>query len=139
MFPKKIIFGFSILLFLLTIPFMFVRIYFDKDPYISTAVIFEHINDYDAWDSFSATLNSLITTNNVFGEAVEYFKEFSQNSLWDNILGIGDLLYSFFSPFFLIFEFLWHTVSFIGETIVWVLELFAIVADYNFLSYHLII
>lgn len=137
MFPKKIFFGFSTILFILTVPFMLVRVYFDKDAYIPPSIIFEHINSYEGWDSFSLALKSLIQSNNVFGDAIEYFNEFIDNTIWENLLGFGELLISIFKPFFIIFEVCWLAVSFIVETIVWVFELFSIVSDYTVLSYYL--
>lgn len=130
MFVKKMFGSFAIVLAILTIPFMYYRFYNHKEPYIPTSVIVNYFSTYDEWDSLVSSLDQIINRTGNWDKMLQYWDEFSENTLVENFLGLGELIINFTYPIIGFFKIIVAIIDFLIGNISWVLGLFEVIRQY---------
>lgn len=130
MFVKRVFGSFAILLAILTVPFMYYRYYNHKDPYIPTSVIVNYFATYDEWDSLVSTLNDITTTSDNLERFTNIFDDIWDQSVFETLSEIGDLILHVFYPIIGIIEIGVAFINFLVGNITWVYGLFEVIRQY---------
>lgn len=130
MFVKRVFGSFAILLAILTVPFMYYRYYNHKDPYIPTSVIVNYFATYDEWDSLVSTLNDITTTTDNLERFTNIFDDIWNQSVFETLSEIGDLILHVFYPIIGIIEIGVAFIDFLVGNITWIFGLFDVIRQY---------
>lgn len=132
MFVRKTIISFSIVVCLLVLPLMYYRHMFQKDFFVPSEVLYNHLSSYTAWDEFKSLFDHILNSTNDLIIGTEYFEHFESSWFFNGLAEVANLLIRFFDPLIDIISIIAALIRFVIDTAIWVFQFFTILASENF-------